>query len=196
MHQVEQSLSTEWSLGAMAAAAGLSEFHFCRRFQRIHGESPVNWLTRLRMEHGAAWLKFTRSPQWEIAEQCGYESREGFSRAFIRHFRESPGTFRRNAQARLYRKAGKTSVQGAAMPVTLVHMPEKTVCCIRSQGHYCKTLTSLTRLGRWVREAALPAEGLRYVGINYDEADITPLSFRRYDAGVICPSAGDLSFGG
>lgn len=39
------------------------------------------------------------------------------------------------------------------MPVTLVHMSEKTVCCIRSQEHYCKTLTSLTRLGRWVRQA-------------------------------------------
>jgi transcriptional regulator GlxA family with amidase domain len=83
---VEKHLSEPWSLEQMAALANLSPYHFAHEFSRIKKEHPIHWLTRMRLEQEAIWLKFTTRSTWEIAGECGYQSREGFSRAFSRRF--------------------------------------------------------------------------------------------------------------
>jgi AraC family transcriptional regulator len=183
--EVEKELTEPWSLDRMAALAGLSPYHFCHEFSRIKKESPVNWLNRLRLEQAALWLKFNARSTTEIADECGYQSREGFSRAFSRKFKMSPRAFRRQARHRLDQLAKKTAVLRAACPVHRVHREAETVLCVRHTGPYHGAVRAFNRLGEWARITAAPLADTCCVGINYDEPGITPVRYRRYDAGVI-----------
>src|SRR5512133_2046982 len=80
-------LSEEVNLEAAANEAGFSPFHFHRIFTGITGETPQNFLTRLRMERAANIL--VKSPAisiTEIAFTCGYGSASAFARSFKRYY--------------------------------------------------------------------------------------------------------------
>lgn len=184
---VEKQLSEPWSLEQMAALAGLSPYHFAHEFSRVKKESPIHWLTRLRLEQAAIWLKFTARSTLEIAGECGYQSREGFSRAFTRRFNRSPSEFRRQSQRRLDRLARKKSVRRAACPVQMIQRETAAIVHIRQTGPYHLAVNALNQLRQWARNQTVPLSDAGCIIINYDESDITPVLCRRYDIGLVCP---------
>ena len=78
-------------LGAMAADAYLSPYHFSRQLRRGSGESPVALRRRVLLER-AAWALRQGTSVTEAAWQAGFESAEGFSRAFSRAYGQPPST--------------------------------------------------------------------------------------------------------
>ena len=50
---ISENLSEEISLGKLADVACFSPFHFHRIFSAMLGETPHNYIERLRMEHAA-----------------------------------------------------------------------------------------------------------------------------------------------
>ncbi|WP_306359148.1 helix-turn-helix domain-containing protein [Nocardia sp. CC227C] len=77
------------TLGEMAAGAYASPFHFTRQFSRGTGESPVALKRRVLLER-SAWALSTGESVTEVAFAAGYDSVEGFSRAFRRAFGHPP----------------------------------------------------------------------------------------------------------
>ncbi|MBB5915050.1 AraC-like DNA-binding protein [Nocardia transvalensis] len=77
------------TLGAMAEGAFVSPYHFARQFSRGTGESPVALRRRVLLER-AAWELSTGSSVTEVAFAAGYDSVEGFSRAFSRAYGHPP----------------------------------------------------------------------------------------------------------
>ncbi|NMO04539.1 helix-turn-helix transcriptional regulator [Gordonia sp. TBRC 11910] len=77
------------SLTAMAGDAHTSEFHFTRQVRARSGESPVALRRRVTLER-AAWLLQRGTSVTDCAFDSGYESVEGFSRAFARAFGHPP----------------------------------------------------------------------------------------------------------
>lgn len=84
------------SLTELAADAKRSPTHFQRTFAKLVGESPKRYDTRLRLEAGAMLLVCSDTAVLDIALEVGFESHEGFSRAFRSHMGASPREFRRN----------------------------------------------------------------------------------------------------
>lgn len=78
-------------LGAMAADAYLSPYHFSRQLRRGSGEPPVALRRRVLLER-AAWALRQGTSVTEAAWQAGFESVEGFSRAFSRAYGQPPST--------------------------------------------------------------------------------------------------------
>ncbi|MEC3958595.1 helix-turn-helix domain-containing protein [Nocardia sp. CDC153] len=77
------------TLGAMAADAFVSPFHFTRQVSRGIGEPPVALKRRVLLER-AAWEISTGRSVTDVAFAAGYESVEGFSRAFSAAFGYPP----------------------------------------------------------------------------------------------------------
>ncbi len=78
------------TLDAMAAGAASSPFHFSRLLKRDAGEPPVALRRRVMLER-AAWQVGTGTSVTDAAWAAGYESVEGFRRAFVRAYGHPPG---------------------------------------------------------------------------------------------------------
>jgi AraC-like DNA-binding protein len=79
------------TLAAMAGDAYASPFHFSRQVSGGAGESPVALRRRVVLER-AAWQLRQGASVTDAAFAAGYESVEGFSRAFARAYGHNPGT--------------------------------------------------------------------------------------------------------
>ncbi|MGX9295579.1 helix-turn-helix domain-containing protein [Tsukamurella paurometabola] len=77
------------SLDAMAAGAHASQHHFARQVRAGAGESPVALRRRVLLER-AAWQLQRGSTVTDAAFTAGYDSVEGFIRAFARAYGHSP----------------------------------------------------------------------------------------------------------
>lgn len=77
------------NLDAMAAGAHSSTFHFARQVRAGAGESPVALRRRVLLER-SAWQLQRGSTVTDAAFAAGYESVEGFIRAFARAYGHSP----------------------------------------------------------------------------------------------------------
>ncbi len=95
----EGSRDARIGLPEAAALAGRSASHFQRVFVRIAGESPKQYQRRLQLEHAAALLGASERSVLDIALASGFDSHEGFTRAFRSQFGHAPRAFRRRAQA-------------------------------------------------------------------------------------------------
>lgn len=77
------------SLGEMADGAFASPFHFSRQLSAGAGEPPVAMRRRVMLER-AAWQLRRGSSVTDAAFAAGYESVEGFARAFTRAYGHPP----------------------------------------------------------------------------------------------------------
>jgi AraC-like DNA-binding protein len=77
------------SLDDMADGAYTSPFHFARQLSANAGEPPVAMRRRVMLER-AAWRLRQGASVTDAAFEAGYESVEGFSRAFARAYGHAP----------------------------------------------------------------------------------------------------------
>lgn len=89
------SLDQPVRLADAAGAACLSPFHYHRLFARAFGETPHDFLTRLRIDRAKQLLARDRVPVTEVCLAVGYESLGSFSGRFRSLVGSSPSEFRR-----------------------------------------------------------------------------------------------------
>ena len=85
-----------WTVATLAAKVGMSRSAFAARFTRVVGESPLQYLTRWRLQKAAGLLRDGSSGLAEIAARVGYESDAAFNKAFKRWMGTTPGAYRRS----------------------------------------------------------------------------------------------------
>lgn len=84
-----------WTVTQLAALAAMSRTAFMQRFHALVGDSPMVWLTRLRMARAADLLADPTISIAEIGARLGYRAEAAFRRAFKRQVGHAPGTYRR-----------------------------------------------------------------------------------------------------
>ncbi len=92
---VERNLGSEVRAKDVAAAAGLSLYHFHRLFQATVGESARAYTQRRRLTVAGEALLHSNESVLDVALAAGFGSTEAFSRAFKRTYRVSPSQYRR-----------------------------------------------------------------------------------------------------
>jgi AraC-like DNA-binding protein len=83
-----------WTVVDLAATAVLSRSTFALRSKRVIGEIPLAVVTPWRMTIAADQRRRGDRPISSIDGDVGYDSEAALSKAFSRHFGESPGRFR------------------------------------------------------------------------------------------------------
>ena len=83
-----------WSVQTLADVACMSRSAFADLFQQLTGIAPMHYVTRWRMQQGYHQLTSGTRPIWDIAESCGYQSEEAFSKAIRKEFGQSPRQLR------------------------------------------------------------------------------------------------------
>ena len=87
------------SLPDVAAHAKLSPYHFLRVYKQTYGETPHEFLTRLRIERAKTLLARGSHNVTESCFEVGFSSLGSFSALFARHVGLSPSEYRRYARS-------------------------------------------------------------------------------------------------
>ncbi|HTU82571.1 MAG TPA: AraC family transcriptional regulator [Candidatus Acidoferrales bacterium] len=94
---IERHAFEELTLTDIAACLGISPFTCIRQFKRAMGTTPLQYLSRLRLQRAQALLKNPRPTIAEVARTVGIPDRHYFSRWFSKATGVPPERFRRIA---------------------------------------------------------------------------------------------------
>ncbi len=91
---IEDNLAAPIGVAEIAAASGISPYHFSRAFRQATGRPPYAYLLDRRIRRAKTLLAASCDPLTEIAQLCGFSSLSQFSRSFRRDTGRSPTEFR------------------------------------------------------------------------------------------------------
>ena len=174
---LNERLDEELRLEDLAGVACLSQFHFHRIFRGMTGETVGAYVRRLRMQRAASQLKTSGRPVTDIAFGAGYDSLEGFSRAFHDHYGSAPSAWRETQ--------GPRALDTTPREVRLVHRPATPAVCLRHVGPYGDIGPAFGRLFQWAGQQGLLAGPFETVGMPHDDPDVTPPEKIRCDAAIL-----------
>ncbi|GGB81367.1 AraC family transcriptional regulator [Henriciella pelagia] len=92
---IHENPDEAWTLDRLASQAGLSRSVFAQRFREIVDQTPVDYLTRIRMARATRLLRANELSVSEIAFEVGYKSDASFHKAFKRMIGVSPNAYRK-----------------------------------------------------------------------------------------------------
>jgi AraC-like DNA-binding protein len=96
---LQQEFAEAISLDQLAAAAGMSKYHFLRSFRRIVGTTPHQYLLSLRLRHAALRLAASPEAVSTIAFASGFGDLSTFNARFRRQFGATPSHYRARLRA-------------------------------------------------------------------------------------------------
>ena len=92
---IANNYQESFSLIDVANNSFMSPFHFSRIFKENYGETPNEFLIRLRIEKAKQMLITENYSVSEICERVGYMSLGSFSSLFLKHVGMPPTSYRR-----------------------------------------------------------------------------------------------------
>ena len=91
---MEENYPQELSVASLSRRFGYTAAHFCRKFKRATGLSPVVYLRICRLERAYRMLKQNEGGVGEIAARCGFADANYFTRCFTAHYGHPPSHYR------------------------------------------------------------------------------------------------------
>lgn len=212
---VEKNIDGKLPLELLAEVSCFSPYHFHRIFHAFVGETPGEFVNRIRMERAASrLLTYPSEPITDIAYKCGFVSPSSFSRSFRDYFGCSASEWRggkldglmndksRKADGRKWEAAsasagyaneensGKTTgrAEKGLVSAGIRSMPAFRVAYIAHLDGYNEKIGRLfDRLRRWADTRGLLTDEAKFIGIAPDNPRVTPSDKRRYYACMTVP---------
>ena len=94
---IDHNLVGNITLDDLAGLAGLSSFHFSRKFKADFGVAPHYYVLSRRIERAKQLLKKDRLPLKLVAAECGFADQSHLNRAFRKFLGVTPNDFRNGA---------------------------------------------------------------------------------------------------
>jgi AraC-like DNA-binding protein len=92
---LHEDCAQQWTLDVLAKRVGLSRTGFAERFRDAVGDTPLQYLRTIRMQHAVRLLGDTSQTMEQVASAVGYHDAFSFSKVFKRTVGLSPRDFRR-----------------------------------------------------------------------------------------------------
>lgn len=180
---IERDNTVRPSLEAVADAAGLSLFHFNRRFADTMGETIGAYIRRTRLDWAASAVIRTNASLLDTALRSGYASQEAFTRAFIRQFNVTPGGMRTAAAAAI--PVPRLIDRERAKLVRPYWQEELPLIGTRFYGSYQMVPLFWRRFARQLQDLGFLLDHAQAIGILLDDPSITGPGLVRYDCCVV-----------
>jgi len=190
LYYIESNIEEPFLIEDLAKVAGYSPFHFCRIFKLSVGESVMEYIIRLRLEKGALKL-FQTNLTIDVALDIGYQTPNGFNKAFKKVFGLTPTEYKKQKTDFLENYKGKLMETPK-----IVTLEDKHIVFVRQVGEYMTSSTiawkslsnSLNALVEQFKNDKVsilldPKEG-ELIGICHDDPSVTKPENIRYDAAI------------
>ncbi len=193
-------------LDLLADMACMSKYHFARVFHDQLGESPIQFLKRIRLERAACLIRNQYLPISEIATNSGFTSNQTFAREFGKKFDLGPRRFRLNHLNQVEENNGISSVvssfkefhdigihhdlEESAERIQIVRKLPTKVAYVRSIGRYggCNEIgKAMDAIRDWALETGHWHDDTKIIGASWDYSSMTPETMCRYDSCVPVP---------
>ncbi|PKP21676.1 MAG: hypothetical protein CVU05_06280 [Bacteroidetes bacterium HGW-Bacteroidetes-21] len=211
---IHSNLDSDLSLEKLAAVSNYSAFHFQRLFKEHTGETPKQYVIRLRLERIAHFLKvFPNLSISELSEDSGFASLSTFSRAFKNYYGITPEEFKNLPHSHI-RKNCKTNSKNCKNNLPdhsefwskgfseseIMEWKDKVEISVKSitglTVAFISTLLddrdAITHAFRDVKQVAsarmMINQETKFMGMLLDIPFITPLEKCRYRAGITVSS--------
>lgn len=186
-----------------ARVAHFSRFHFHRLFSGMVGESLGEHIRRIRLERAAGELRLTDRSVIDVALAAGYEAHEPFTRAFRAHFGLPPAEFRKQTDPIQFPRAlcgvhyGIDDVVSRFVPlseesnmidVKIETLPARRLLAVLHVGDYMHVGDAFNKIGAMAGPLGLIGPQTKFMGVYYDDPDVTPVDARRAHAGITVPA--------
>ncbi len=210
MNYVDRYIDQPLSLNVLAGVANFSPYHFHRIFTFLTGETPGNYVQRMRVEKAARLLQNDkRMSISEIAYACGFGSVSLFSRSFRACFGITAKEYRLQEKAVFakdglrYSKTGQLISKNMQQEfdfnaqlctvklnnlifmntkVEIKEMPEIKVAYVRYTGPYNQIGKAYEKLVKWAAPRGLINSETKTITIYQDDPAVTEIEKVRQDA--------------
>lgn len=190
---INNNIEKAMDLSLLAETASFSAFHFHRIFSAALGETPQKYLNRIRLEKAANLLiKIPVYTITEIAVACGFSSSSTFARSFKKHFSIAANEYRESRKGidPMFSPANAViEEENIIEDIMIKKYPAMTLAYFSTLAGY--NLNSIKKAWEqiylWAEVREHLTENTKYVGISYDDPQITPAEKCRYYACVTIP---------
>ena len=214
MDYIDHHLEHTLELKDIAAIANFSPFHFHRIFTFLIGETPIDYIQRLRVEKAA--MKLQQEPLLpitEVAYSCGFGSISLLSRTFKRYFGTTPTQFRQKEKpvftynGQLFSKNGQMIRKNLKVDsdsdsdlcsvefknfyfmnanVEIKEMPEMKAVYCRHIGPFHLIGQAYEKVARWAAPRGLYVPNVsKTATVTHDDPTVTDLDKIRQSACII-----------
>lgn len=101
MELIDREYASHLTLADLAAAAHMSESHFCRSFAAVAHKTPFSYLQQVRIQKSCQYLKNSDLAVSRIAVSCGFNDLSYYARRFREQLGCTPTEYRRRARSKL-----------------------------------------------------------------------------------------------
>lgn len=156
------------SLDTLADVAAMSRFHWHRVFHAMTGETCAEAVRRIRLHRAACWLVQRDWPIPEVAERCGYDNLQSFSRIFRDGYGMTPGAFRKRGELRsplLEPQRGDYPVY----PIEIRDEPARRLAALEHRGPYLEIGKTFEKISTIFTTRNLWPNATGMAGLYYDD---------------------------
>lgn len=214
MDYVSNHIDQALSLHALAGIASFSPYHFHRIFTVLTGETPGNYVQRMRVEKAARYLQNDKQMFiGEIAYACGFGSVSLFSRSFCAYFNTTAKEYRKQEKPIFANNGLRYSKNGQLLSknmkqafdfdahlctvklkqiifmdtkIGIKEMPEIKVVYVRHTGAFWEIGKAYEKLMKWAgQRGLLNFPETKTITLYHDDPSVTAMEKVRQDACVI-----------
>ncbi len=94
MDKIERDFASKITLTDLAEIANMNEKYLCRFFKEYTGQTPIDYINRLRIERSCFDMTVNKMSVTDAAYECGFNELSYFSKMFKKYKGVTPGQYK------------------------------------------------------------------------------------------------------